>query len=354
MRNILKIIKISRSLYHLVAVLALLILAGAFFELVVPILSKFIVDEIVAKLKGTGGDLNRLIFLIALTFGLSVLGIILSALSERLGDHFGGRLRKFLTEKFYNKVLTLPQSYFDSEVSGKIVNQLNRGITTIQDFINTATNFILPIFLQTILTIIILAHYNMPVAFFTFLLFPVYLAISYYSAKKWGVEEVRKNKIEDSTRGRIQEVIGNMKLVKSFTAEEKEYDIVSQNLTDINEIYARQSQAFHFYDFLRNFSLVMVLTIVNIIVFINAFQGRMTLGEMVLILQLINQARRPLFAMSFILEQVQRADSGSQEFFELISLPSVEQYRAPKKVPRLNQPTIEFRRVSFKYDRSVE
>ena len=227
MKNILNIIKIARPLYPLVSIIAILILTTAALELVAPILSKFIVDEIVANVTANGGSLNRLITLIAVAFAASLVSVVLTSVTERLGDHFAGKLRKFLTEKFYDKVLTLPQSYFDTEVSGKIVNQLNRAIITIQNFINGSTNFILPTFLQSIFTIAVLAYYNLPIAIFTFLLFPIYLSLSYYSAKKWGEREVEKNVIEDFTRGRIHEVIYNMRLVKSFGAQTRAPSIVA-------------------------------------------------------------------------------------------------------------------------------
>jgi ATP-binding cassette subfamily B protein len=352
MKNITKIIRISKPLYGLVAIIATLIVVTALIDLIVPLFSKYIVDEIIASIQHKGGSISHLTVLISASFALGVFGIILTAITERLGDHFAGELRKFLTERFYHKVLTLPQSYFDSEISGKIVNQLNRGILTIQQFINTSTNFILPTFLQSILTIVILAYFNIPVAVFTFFLFPVYLALSYYSTKKWGEEEVKKNKIEDYSRGRIQEVISNIKLVKSFNTEKQEYSTISHNLTQSNKIYARQSQTFHIFDFLRNFSLNIILTAVNVIVFYSAFKGSMTLGTVVLILQLMNQARRPLFAMSFILTQVQNAEAGSKEFLEILELPSTEYFDKEYDQTKIIDPTLEFKNVSFKYETS--
>lgn len=273
-------------------------------------------------------------------------------MSERIGDHFAGRLKKFLTEKYYDKVLSLPQSYFDSEISGKILNQLYRGINSIHGFLNTATNFILPTLLQSTFTIIVLAYYNLPIAFFTFILFPIYMIISYYSTKKWGEEEVKKNKIEDFTRGRMQEVIGNISLVKSFTTEKQEYDIVESNLEKSNKIYARQSAVFHRFDFFRGLSLNIILFAINIIVFYNTFQGSLSIGEMVLILQLVNQARLPLFAMSFILTQVQTAEAGSKEYFEIMALTSTEDFRKKVASKRIVDPTITFKNVNFNYEDS--
>lgn len=352
MKNILNIIRLARPLYHLVAIITVLILVTAALELIAPIFSKFIVDEIVAQVQGNRGSINRLATLIAIAFGVSIASLILTTISDRIGDHFAGRLRQFLTEKFYNKVLTLPQSYFDSEVSGKIMNQLSRGIFTIYGFINTSTNFILPTLMQSIFTVAILAYYNIPTAIFMAILFPIYLSLSYYSTKKWGEQEVKKNKYEDQARGRMQEVILNMPLVKSFINEKNEFSFISSNLTTINKIYAKQSQTFHIFDFCRNLSLNIILLLVNIVVFYNTFRGTLTIGEMVLILQLVNQARRPLFAMSFILTQIQQAESGSKEFIEILNLESKEYYDKKETIEKIKTPEIEFKKVSFFYEES--
>lgn len=352
MKNIAKIIQISKPLHKLVYLLASLILFNALLELVSPILSKYAVDIIGAKIKGQNNDITALYWLIIAIFSVSFLSVIINTVTDRLGDHFAGRIRQFLTEKFYYKVLSLPQTYFDTEISGKIVNQLNRGIVTIQSFFNTASNFMLPTIVQTVFTIALMAYYNLPIALFTALVFPIYLSLSYYSTKKWGMKEIEKNKIEDYTRGRIREVIGNMRLVKGFNTQSREYDTISQKLSDINTIYAQQSRTFHIFDFLRNTSLITIMAIVTYIVFYQTYNGILSLGEMVLISQLLNQARRPLFAMSFILTQIQTAESGSKEFLEILAIPSTENFEKPIATGFLKNPTIEFRHVHFSYPQS--
>lgn len=350
MKNIIRILKISKPLHKLLALLSILILIVSLLELAIPFFAKAAVDEVTARLTDQGGDLNNLLLILGVGFGVTILQNILLSASNRLGDHFAGRIRKFLTEKFYSHILKLPQSYYDSEVSGKILHQLNRGIITIQDFLNTSSNFILPAFLQSIFTVIILAIYNPALGLFIGLLFPVYIFISRYSTKKWGEREVIKNKIEDSTRGRLQEVISNIRLVKGYTNERDEYNLISDNLSEINKIYAKQSRDFHIADFLRNLSLHAILLAVNIIVFYKAFQAEFTLGEVVLILQLIAQARSPLFGMSFILERIQRAESGSKEYFEILDIEAKDNYEDEIEVERINNPKLVFKDVSFSYD----
>ena len=351
-KNIIKIIRISKPLHRFVFILGILIVLAAALELVAPIISKQIVDEIVSHLNNKTPNLERLIILIVIAFGANLLGIILTAVSERLGDHFSGRLRQLLTEKFYHHVLRLPQSYFDSELSGKIVNQLNRGIFTIQNFINASSNFIVPFFLQSFFTVIVLAIYSWPVAIFIGMLFPIFMGISFYSTKKWGAKEEEKNKLEDKMRGRISEVIYNIKIVKGFNNQKKEFDFASSNLTESNKIYASQSRTFHWFDFARNLSLHIILLGSNLIIFYQTFQGTLSIGEMVLILQLILQARRPLFAMSFILTQIQMAESGSKEFFEILELKTSELIDQDKMPAKLKDPSILFKDVTFNYEQS--
>jgi ATP-binding cassette subfamily B protein len=152
------------------------------------------------------------------------------------------------------------------------------------------------------------------------------------------------------TRGRISEVIGNIKVVKSFNTQKSEYELVSYNLTESNKIYATQSRTFHIFDFWRNTSLQVILVAINILAFYNTFIGKLSIGEMVLILQLIAQARRPLFAMSFILTQIQNAESGSKEYLEILDLKSTEKLDSPQKTDIAQAPVITFKDVAFQYE----
>ena len=349
MKNIVRIIKISKPLHRLFGIITVLIVAYSLLSLVTPILSKLIVDEIVKNIQHKNSSINHLIFLIVLSFLASVASIILNSISDRLGDYLAGRLRQYLTEKFYYKVLGLPQTYFDTAVSGKIVNQLNRGIEIIQDFANTATNFILPSLLQSIFIIAVLAYYNLYIAAFSVLLFPVYIGLSYFSIKQWGKYEVEKNRIDDINRGRIQEVILNIPLVKSFNTQLEEFRLAVKNLSEINRIYDKQSNMYHLVDFIRNFSLNIILLFVNILIFYGAFKQSITLGTMVLMLQLMAQIRAPLFAMSFILSRVQAAESGSKEYFDVLNTKSTEDFEKFKDTKKITKATIEFKNVSFKY-----
>lgn len=350
MKNIKKIVLFSKPLYKYLGLIAFFILITSILQQVSPVLTKQVIEQIELNITGNGGSFEIITKLMILIFAVNFIGTILSSISNRLGDHYSGELRRFLTNRFYEKVLTLPQSFFDSQISGKIANQLSRGILTIKNFSGSATNFFLPTFMQSFLTIGLLAYYNWPTAVFITLLFPIYFFLTKFSTDRWGKYEVEKNRLEDVNGGRITEVLGNIKLVKSFTNEEQELVSVDQNLSKINNIYAKQSKTFHIIDFLRNTSLDIILIIVNVIIVYLTFNGNMSFAEMVLILQLVTQVRRPLFAMSFILSQFQLAESGSKEFFDIMDIKEYESTISDKNAINFELPSLEFKNIVFGYN----
>lgn len=352
MKNISKIVSLSKPLYRLTLALSLLVLVMSILQQIQPFLIKFIVDNIQKQIVEQKGDLTTVSWLMLGILGVNFLATILNSLSMRFGDYINSRLRRFLTERFYSHVFTLPQKYFDSEISGKILNQLVRGIQSIQDFMGMLTNFVLPSFFQSIFTIGILFYYNPLIGGLALAIFPAYIYISHYSTKKWGVEEVKKNQLEDLSRGRISEVISNIRLVRGFLAQMSEWRLVSKTLNHVNQIYDRQSTAYHLINFGRQISLELVLIVIALITFQQTFIGKLSIGEMVLILQLVNQIRWPLFAMSFILERIQQAEAGSKEYFAVMALPAEEKLNL-KPLPTkkiIQRPSLHFDRVSFKYD----
>lgn len=351
MKNIFKILKLAKPYYKLLSLAVLLITIQAILQQVTPITLKFVVDELSSQISGSGGNYQRLVYLFGLILAVNIAVVIFDSVNQRLGDYVASRVRRFLTEIYYRKIFTLPQKFFDSEISGKIVNQLSRGISSISEFINGATNFILPALLQAVFSIAVLSYFDLTVGLLALSVFPVYIYISNYSTKRWGQRQEEKNKFEDASRGRIGEVVANIRLVKTFNTQKKEWSFVSGSYKKINKIFDKQSTEYHLLNFIRQFGLEIVLVVILYIIFRKTYFGEISLGEMVLIIQLLNQLRWPLFAMSYILEQVQRANADSKTFFDVLELKSTEKYTEKISRSLVKNPYIELKNVDFSYDK---
>ncbi|MEX0896375.1 MAG: ABC transporter ATP-binding protein [Patescibacteria group bacterium] len=350
MKNIFKIFQLSKPQHRLIAIAGVLITLQAVLQQLTPITLKFVVDELSLQIADGSGDYDQLVFLFILILLINIAVIIFNTVNQRLGDHIASRLGRYLTEVYYRKIFTLPQHYFDSEISGKMVNQLNRGIISIREFVGSATNFILPAVLQAVFGIAVLAWFDWRIALLALAVFPIYITISSYSTRKWGEIQVKKNVHEDASRGRIQEVISNIKLVKTYNTQQREWQYVSNEYSLLNKLYDKQSTQYHILNFIREFGLEIAFVLILFLIFRNTFIGTFSLGEMVLIIQILNQLRMPLYGMSYILEQVYRADSDAKEFFEVLSLKGQEQRSAKKLAPVLKQPAIAFKDITFAYD----
>ncbi|OGM13638.1 hypothetical protein A3A76_02980 [Candidatus Woesebacteria bacterium RIFCSPLOWO2_01_FULL_39_23] len=350
MKSIYKIIKLAKPQHKLIIVACVLITIQAILQQLTPITLKYVVDELSKQISQGNGNFQKLTYLFVLILSINIAIVIINAVSQRLGDYISSRLARHLTEIYYRKIFTLSQVYFDSEISGKIVNQLNRGILSIREFVGTSTNFILPALLQAIFGIAVLSYFDLGIAVMALAVFPVYIAISSYSTRKWGEIQKEKNIHEDATRGRIQEVISNIKLVKTYNTQGHEWKYVSDEYQTINNLYDKQSLQYHILNFIREFGLEITFVIILYIIFRKTFLGDLTLGEMVLIIQILNQLRWPLFGMSYILEQIQRAGSDSKEFFEVLDLPSREVFHTKKLSPLIKNPEINLEKVKFAYE----
>ncbi|EKE05690.1 MAG: hypothetical protein ACD_19C00182G0018 [uncultured bacterium] len=354
MKNIFTIFRISKPQHKWILGACVLITIQAVLQQASPVTLKYVIDELSAQIANKSGNYETvtMLFVLILIINLSV--AILNSVNQRIGDFIASRLGRFLTEIFYKKIFTLPQSYFDGEISGKIVNQLNRGINSIRDFINSATNFIIPALLQTIFGVSVLSYFDPTIGLLALSVFPVYIFITAYSTKRWGKIQVEKNVYEDGVRGRIQEVINNIRLVKTYNTQRQEWEYISTNNGIINKLYDKQSTGYHILNFIREFGLEVVLVIILYLIFKRTFYGDLSLGEMVLIIQLLNQLRWPLFAMSYILEQVQRAETDSKTFFELLSLKSTEKYEGRALSALTKKPEVTLKNVSFSYQDESE
>ncbi len=353
MNNIFKIIKLSKPQHKWILVAGLLITIQAVLQQATPLTLKYVVDELTLQISDGTGSYQKLILLFAFILLINIVGVFLSSLNQRLGDYISSRLGRYLTEIYYRKIFTLPQKYFDSEISGKMVNQLNRGIISIREFIGAATNFITPALLQAIFGVAILSYFDLGIGLLALAVFPVYISISSYSTRRWGQIQEKKNVFEDSGRGRIQEVISNIKLVKTYNTQSREWNYITEKYEAINKLYDKQSTQYHLLNFVRGFGLEIAFVIILFMIFSKTFYGELSLGEMVLIIQLLNQLRWPLFGMSYILEQVQRAEADSKEFFEVLELEGTEVFQTKKLPSLIKQPEITFEDVTFQYEDGV-
>src|SRR5205823_6451961 len=116
-----------------------------------------------------------------------------------------------------------------------------------------------------------------------------------------------------------------------------------------------QSAEWHKYDVGRRLSLNLVFFGIYSIIIWEALTGHFgplqtAVGTVVLMLQLSEQAQFPLFASSFIVDNVQRAIAGSKDFFEVMEIqPSIQDKPGAKNLT-VTRGEIKYQAVNFAYN----
>ncbi|PIY69153.1 hypothetical protein COY90_02090, partial [Candidatus Roizmanbacteria bacterium CG_4_10_14_0_8_um_filter_39_9] len=349
MKQLWKIITYTRPFRTYYIVMGAVVIVLALLNQITPLLTKQIVDLIITKLKGQPAEFSLLITFFACILISDFVITVLIDISQYYSDVTTAKLNNYLTEKYYRHVLGLSVEYFDNEITGKIVNKLDRGITSIVSFISNMANNFLPFFVSTIITLGIISIYSWELAILLFLLFPIYIFISHKSSAAWGKKEGEKNAVLDVTSGRVFEALSTIRVIKSFVQEISEFSYFKNKRAHIVGIATKQSRDWHLYDFYRRIVLnIIMFSVFGYIIFFT-FKGRFTVGEMTLLLQLANQAKFPLYAMSFIIGQLQQAQAGSKDFFDVLETPISIKDKKDANILSDVRGNITFNAVSFSY-----
>ncbi|QNK52838.1 ABC transporter ATP-binding protein [Dermacoccus sp. PAMC28757] len=321
MRSLGKILSSTRVLWpSYVAILFTSVLITT-TALLMPFIISGATDEVVDVVKAGGhtdGHVKTIVWFAVALLVADLANTFISNIGGYIGDVAAVRMRRILSTRYFEKLLTLPQSYFDRELTGTIINRLSRNISETTQFLNMFANNFLPMLLTTFAVLIISAVYSWPLALLLLIVFPVYMYLTTLTSKKWQVLEQQKNEQFDIAGGRFAEVVGQIRVVKSFGQEKRE-------LTSFDDRYAStvattrvQSRYWHLMDAARRGSLNVIFFGVYAIVFVQTVRGVFTIGDMVLLIQLVNMARQPVMMMSYLVDSGQRAVAGSRDYFKVL------------------------------------
>jgi ATP-binding cassette, subfamily B, bacterial len=264
------------------------------------------------------------------------------------------RLNYLLGTRYYEQILRLPQSYFDDEQTGKISNRLSRGIGSITRFVQMMTNNFASMFLTIGFSILYIGYYSPIVAVMITLLIPLYFVLTRSTSQKWQEYEKEINSHNDTAVGRFTEVIGQVRVVKSFNQQKREWAHFEEHYEKTIGISKKQSTLWHVEDVKRKSMLNFLFFVMTAVIIWQASKGQISPGRITTFLFMLNGISFPISNMSFILENAQRAIAGSADYMDVMELPverdmvqlsTSENY----KPASLKKSSIRFEDVNFRY-----
>ncbi len=355
MRSLIRILGVARELLPAYAAIVAAGVLTAVTGLAVPFIIKAATDEVVAAMSGAGGGVPAVLWLAFLLLLTDLANTFITNIGGYLGDQMAIRLRAILSRNYFEKLLRLPQRYFDSELTGTIISRLQRSITETTSFLNMFANNFLPMLLSVGAALVIIGTYSWWLAALLLAVYPLFTWLTTVTSRRWQKLETAKNLEFDLAGGRFAEVVGQIRVVKSFVSERRELEHFTDHYDTTIELTRAQSGFWHRMDVARRGTLNLIFFGIFAIIFTATISGVFTLGVMVLLIQLVNMARQPVQSMSFLVDSSQRAITGCKDYFAVMDAP-VEAEMLPEltvRPPTMSTPPgapiVEFVDAHFSY-----
>ncbi|ANP28631.1 hypothetical protein DAD186_20810 [Dermabacter vaginalis] len=357
MKALSRIFRFTSELWPLYLAIIVSALLTTAMTLVIPFLIGSATDTATAAVAGTltrDEALHDIIMTAVWIFVAFMASALIQNIGGYFGDVMGNRLRAMLSVRYYDKLLNLPQRWYDEELTGTIVSRLNRSIAEIGTFAKIASNAFISMIITAIAVLAISAWYWWPLALILFIMFPLYLWLTSLTSVKWQRLEGEKNEQIDIASGRFAEVVGQIRVVKSFVREKSELASFTKRFNSTDAITKEQSVHWHKMDVYRLAALNLAFAVLYLIIFIRTVQGDFSVGDMVILIQLMNLVRNPIENMSWVVDTSQRAVAGSKDYFAVMDTkvevwPTLADGRSfPEAVE--GAPRIVFDHVNFAYE----
>lgn len=350
MQSLWRIVKFTASLKKYYLWVSFFTILLAFMSQLQPLFTKGAIDELTKLVGGGHANVTKVALLAALIFLTDFGQNVFSNIAGYLGDILSTKIQRDMSQRYYRHLLSLPQSYFDTELTGTIINRMNRGIGQISNFMQVLSNNFLQFLFSTIFSLAIVFYFSWQVGLMLLTLYPVFVWLTTRTSSRWQAYQKTINHEQDVASGRFAEAISQVRVVKTYLQEKRELKFFGKHYEKAVQTTYPQSRLWHSQDVVRRSALNVIFFAIYLYIFIEAAHGVYSLGTTVLLIQYAAQIRIPIFTISFLVDQTQRAVANTNDYFEAMDVqPAITDADGAGKLA-ISKAAVTFDQVSFGYD----
>lgn len=340
-RFLARYIKLYRRYF---AQLVLGLLIGSIIQLIFPFLTQSIID--------IGINTNDLNFIYVILF--AQLALVLGRMSVDfirgwLLLHISTRVNIGIASGFLNKLMALPISYFDTKLTGDLLQRIDDN-QRIENFLTTTTLNLLFSFFSIIVFGIVLAIYNIKILLVFLLSTIIYILwVSLFMKSRARLDHKRFKQMS-ANNSKLIEIINGMqeiKLTQSETSKRWDWENLQASLfkTKIEALGLFQYQTAGG-KFINEVSNVLI----TIIAATSVLSGQMTLGMMLAVQYIIGQLNMPVNQMIGFFRTSQDARMSLDRLAEVHHKEEEEQSGSMKVRSLPSNKSIYINNLSFQYE----
>ena len=325
-------------------------------ELIPPLITRRIVDEVLVPKAGpvlSGED--RLWLL-----GVLVLGLVGVRLLTWGAEWMHGWTNSWLTSRvtadirsqLYKRLELLSLQFYDKRQVGALMSRVTRDSGRLQDFLVDGLPYL---FINGLMFIgILFALFFMSWKLTLYVLVPIPLILV------WGVVFLKRMRrlfnrwmqAWSDAMSRVNETLTGIRVVKAFAQENREIEVFGKYNSDITRIAVRTEVNRAVFFSTMTFLVGLGVLVVWLFGGWEVIEGEMTLGTLLAFYSYMWLLYGPLEWFGMVNSWMIHAFAGAERIFEIIDAPS-EGYEDPDSLPLSDiKKGIRFRDVTFGYDKS--
>jgi ATP-binding cassette subfamily B protein len=269
--------------------------------------------------------------------------------TEQASIRLGERMTLNFRARMFRHIQRLSLAFHDIRGTADSVYRIQYDAPSLQHIVVDAGMPLITSFAALVSMGIVIALLDWRLALVALAVSPLlFLLSAYYQRRMRGSYRAVK-KLESASLGVVSEVLSAMRVVKAFGREEREQDRFK--LQSLETLRARVGLTFaeSIFGVAVNIAAAAGTALVLFVGILSVRSGRLTLGELLLVLAYLTQLYRPLTTISKKVADVQSSFAGLERAFEVLDeVPEVLEVPAARHIRRaLGE--LEFEHVSFGY-----
>ena len=306
--------------FHFLAVIGCIVIS-ALATLSMTLFTKSLIDVYIIPLMGKiNPDFSPLARRLMTLACVLAVGVLCNYSMNRIMIMVSQRSLKRLRTELFNKMESLPLTYFDTHARGDIMSVYTNDIDTLRQVISQSIPQLISSSISLISTLVSMIVLNLPLTALSLLMVFFSLRITAKLSSMSGKYFVQRQKDLGKVNGYIEEMMQGQKVIKVFCHEDKsieEFEKLNNNLREsarnansiVNIIMPVNGN-------MGNISYVLV-AIVGAILALHGFSG-LTLGALVTFMSLNKSFSMPITQVSQQFSSIVMASAGAGRVFEMM------------------------------------
>ncbi|HAX74210.1 MAG TPA: ABC transporter ATP-binding protein [Firmicutes bacterium] len=322
----------------------LLVFLGAGLNMVNPMLSGKIIDDVM-----NGSNKQLLVPILLMMIGVVVIKGMTSYTYQLMFEFVSQDIMFQLREQCYTKLMTLDFNFYHATRTGDLMTRLTGDIETIRYFIASVIYSIFSNILVFIFAVVYMLSISPLLTISLLLITPVIAMLTIKMSKEVGPTFHQIREAYSSLNSVVQENISGNRVVKAFAREAYEIEKFEKENLNYREKNLASSRIWQKYLPVLDSSAGALSVIMIFIGGILVMNQMMTLGDIVVFNGLIWALNNPMRMAGWLVNDVQRFIAAGDKIRDLLDANTkLEQVQDPVSIPKIKG-NIKFENVSFSY-----